>query len=297
MHYGLTTDQVMTTGSKDGWRFIDTGINNGFLNMAIDEAMLEAHLRGLTPPTLRVYRWSPLTLSLGYFQNLERDVDQKKCSELGIDVVRRSTGGRAVLHHDELTYSVVASEKYGLPKSVEQSYKLLSKGLIAAYRILGLEVCLVPYERGLYSAACFTSASLADLAFQGRKIAGSAQFRKGDTLLQHGSLPISLDAQLFFSILKFPSISVRDKVLTTFSQKVTSISEIMGVQIGWQELKGALFEGFQQALNVRLFEDTLTLEEIDLSQKLVKEKYNTFAWSYYGRHESDYRRSAITAIT
>src|SRR4030042_4393319 len=148
----------MITVMKDGWRFIDTGINNGFTNMAIDEAILDAHLRGLVPPTLRLYRWSPSALSIGYFQRLDEDVYQEKCSELGIDVVRRLTGGRAVLHQNELTYSIIASEKYGLPKSVEQSYKLLSKGLIAAYRILGLEVCFIPYERGISSAACFTSA-------------------------------------------------------------------------------------------------------------------------------------------
>ncbi len=286
----------MITGSKDGWRFIDTGIDNGFSNMAIDEAMLGAHHHGFAPPTLRVYRWSPLTLSLGYFQNLERDVDQKRCSELGIDIVRRPTGGRAVLHHNELTYSIVASEKYGLPNSVEQSYRLLSQGLITTYRILGLEVCLVPYERGLSSAACFTSAGSADLTFQGRKIAGSAQFRKGDSVLQHGSLPISLDHQLLSSILKFPSITVREKVLTAFNQKVTSISEILGSQIGWQDLKEALFEGFQQALNIKLYKHTLTPEEINLSQELAKVKYNTFAWNNYGRCVSDYRRSAITAI-
>jgi lipoate-protein ligase A len=287
----------MITGSKDGWRFIDTGINNGFSNMAIDEAMLDAHLRDLVPPTLRIYRWSPPALSLGYFQSINEDVNKGRCSELGIDIVRRLTGGRAVLHQDELTYSIVASEKHGLPESIEQSYKFLNKGLIAAYRILGLEVCLVSYDRGISSAACFTSAGSADLTFQGRKIAGSAQYRKGDTVLQHGSLPISLDPQLFSSILKFPSISVRDTVLSAFSQKVTSISEILGSQVGWQELKVALFEGFQQALSTNFYEDTLTLEEIDLSEKLVKEKYNTFDWSYYGRCESDYERSAITAIT
>ena len=281
----------------ESWRSIDTGINNGFLNMAVDEAILDAHLKGFVPPTLRVYRWHPPTLSIGYFQSLERDICQKRCSELGVDVVRRLTGGRAVLHHDELTYSVVASERYGLPKSITHSYKLLSEGLIAAYRILGLEVCLAPHPRESSSAACFTSAGLADLTFQGRKIAGSAQFRKGDTLLQHGSLPISLDAQLFLSILKFPSTSVRDKALATFSQKVTGISEILGSQIGWQELRQALFKGFQKALGIKLYQDTLTPEEIDLSQKLAREKYNASAWNYHGRYESERAQSAITETT
>jgi len=286
----------MLTESKESWRFIDTGINNGFYNMAIDEVLLDAHLRGLAPPTLRLYRWNPPALSLGYFQSLEEDVCQEKCYELGIDVVRRLTGGRAVFHHDELTYSIVTSDKYGLPASIEQSYKLLSKGLITAYRILGLEVCLVSQDRGVSSAACFTSAGSADLTFQGRKIAGSAQYRKGDTVLQHGSLPINLDHQLLCSILKFPSDSVRETVFTSLYQKVTTIGEILGNWIGWHELKGALLEGFQQALSINFYEDSLTPEEIGLSEKLIEEKYNTVAWNYYGRPESDYRRSAITAI-
>jgi len=286
----------MQVGSEKSWRFIDTAISNGFLNMAIDEAMLEAHLYGFTPPTLRVYRWSPPALSLGYFQNLERVVELKRCSVLGIEIVRRLTGGRAVLHQNELTYSVVTSEKHGVPKSITQSYQFLSKALIAAYGILGLEVCLAPRTGRLLSAACFTSATLADLTFQGRKLAGSAQFRKGDALLQHGSLPIGLDAQLFFSILKFHSTSIRDKTLAAFTQKATAISEILGNRIDWQELKGALFEGFQKALGVELYQDVLTPGEIDRSQKLAKEKYSTFAWNYYGRYD-DGVRGETTEIT
>lgn len=279
------------------WRFIDTGISDGFLNMAVDEAMLDAHLKDFVPPTLRVYRWSPPALSIGYFQSLEEDVLQRRCSQMGIDVVRRITGGRSVLHYDELTYSVVASERYGLPKSIAHSYKLLNEGLRAAYRILGLEVCLVPSENLLSSAACFTSAGLADLTFQGRKIAGSAQFRKGDTLLQHGSLPISLDAQLHLSLLRFPSESVWLRVLTAFSKKATGISEILGSQIGWQELKNALFAGFQKGLGIELREDTLTPEEHDLSQKLAREKYSTFSWNYYGGDRGERAQSSTTEAT
>ena len=107
---------IYTSIDKTSWRFIDSGINNGYLNMAIDEAILTAHLHGHVPPTLRVYRWDPPTLSIGHFQNLKREVDDEKCSELGIDVVRRLTGGRAVFHQDELTYSVVVSNEYDFPK-------------------------------------------------------------------------------------------------------------------------------------------------------------------------------------
>ena len=267
---------------KKEWRFIDSGINNGFLNMAIDEAMLTAHLHERIPPTLRIYRWNPSTLSIGNFQDLERVADYGKCSELGIDIVRRLTGGRAVFHQNELTYSVVVSSEYGFPKSIMGSYRILCEGLIAAYRILGLEVDLVRDESGLSSPACFTSISSADITFQGRKIAGSAQFRKGNTILQHGSLPICLDTELFFSILKFPSNAVRCKTLAAFNRKATSLREILGNQICWQKLKEALFEGFQQALDIHLCQDVLTQEEIYISEKLAREKYSSIAWNYCG---------------
>jgi lipoate-protein ligase A len=273
--------------SIERWRFIDTGINDGFLNMAIDEAILDAHLKGSCPPTLRVYGWNPPALSLGYFQNAETEIERERCSELGIDVVRRLSGGHAVLHDDELTYSVVTSEEYGSPQSLVKSYRLLNGGLIAAYGMLGLDVCLtVDDEERPSSAACFSSAGLADLTYRGRKVAGSAQFRTGTALLQHGSLPISLDTQLLFSILKFPSTAIRDRAQACFGQKANTLSEILGNKIGWQELKEALFKGFQIGLGIELYEDTLTPEEFDLSRKLAEEKYKTFGWNYDGTYET-----------
>jgi len=268
------------------WRFIDTGINNGFFNMAIDEAILDTHIRRRCPPTLRVYRWSPPTLSLGYFQSMEREIDEKRCSELGIDIVRRQTGGRAVLHHNELTYSIVTSEAYGFPKSIMESYRLLSEGLIAAYQILGLEVCLEDHTREPSSAACFTGAGLADLAFHGRKLCGSAQFRRGDALLQHGSLPIELDANLLFCILRYPSTAIRDKAQADFSHKAAGISEFFGNNIGWQQLKEALLKGFQTSLGIEFYDDNLTAEEIVLSQRLTEEKYLSMDWNYHGKYET-----------
>ena len=277
---------------KKEWRFIDTGINNGYLNMAIDEAILTAHLHDNTPPTLRIYRWAPASLSLGYFQQYERDIDHKKCSESGIDVVRRLTGGRAVFHNDELTYSVVVSEQYGFQQSVIESYRVLCQGLIAAYRILGLEVDLISIEKTVSSPSCFSSTSSADLAFLGRKIAGSAQFRKGNTLLQHGSLPISFNTQLLFSLLRFPSTDRRNNAIISFEKNTVCLKEILGKDICYQNIKEALFEGFQQTLNITLYKDILTRNEIDTSDKLAREKYATFEWNNYG-HERERMLNAV----
>jgi lipoate-protein ligase A len=272
--------------AEQTWRFIDTGVKDAFFNMAIDEAILETHLQGACPPTLRVYGWNPPALSLGYFQNLETEIEITRCSELGVDVVRRLTGGRAVFHDDELTYSVVTSEECGFPRSLAESYGLLNGGLIAAYRMLGVEVCLEAHDEEPASTACFASAGLADLTYQGRKLCGSAQYRKDQALLQHGSLPITFDGQAFFSLLKFPTNAARDKAQADFRRKAASLNEISGNKMDWQELKEALVEGFQTALGIGLHEEPLTPEELDLAQKLARKKYKAFGWSYHGRYET-----------
>lgn len=264
------------------WRFVDTGVNNAALNMAIDEAILDAHLQGAVPPTLRVYRWERPTLSLGFLQNFEKSVDLKKCDEMGIALVRRLTGGRAVLHHHELTYSIVVSERYGIPKSISRSYALLCEGLIAAYKILGLDVCLAAGENEGTSNACFSNAGTADLALQGRKIAGSAQFRRNDTLLQHGSLPTKHDTETLFSILKIPSRARRKNLIAAFDKKVISANEALGREIDWQELQEAVYKGFQEALGITFNQDVLTSEEIHLSRNLAKKKYGSNEWNQHG---------------
>lgn len=282
------------------WRFIDTGVNDAYLNMAIDEAILDAHIKGLVSPTLRVYRWDPPALSLGYSQAIEPsahlgetslaslrgrsgrggEVDLVKCRELGIDVVRRLTGGRAVLHDRELTYSLVVSVKHGFPESIMGSYRLLSRGLIACYRNLGLDVELKPSPRNPSSAACFQAATLADLTYQGRKLAGSAQVRRKDALLQHGSLPINSHARLLFSLLKFPSDTYREKALASFNRKMVTLGEVVGRNIDWQELKEALTRGFREALDIRFHEGNLKAEEIRQSQELAVGKYSTYEWNH-----------------
>ncbi|UCG83387.1 MAG: lipoate--protein ligase family protein [Dehalococcoidia bacterium] len=274
------------------WRFVDSGPSDGFTNMGLDEAMLYAHEEGMIPPTLRVYGWAPPALSVGYFQSIAKDVDEQKCLENGIHVVRRITGGRSVLHKDELTYSVVASDGCGFPRDLTGSYTAISQGLIAAYGILGLIVHLAPHRGNHSAAVCFNASSFSDLTCQGRKIAGSAQFRRGDVLLQHGSLPISLDARLFFSVLRFPSISSREKAMAVFGQRATCITEMLGRSVSLLELKEALFQGFQEAFGTRFYVDTLSPYEVNLGRVLAAEKYNKLGY-HQDRHEHENVRSSI----
>jgi lipoate-protein ligase A len=265
---------------QQGWRFIDTGVNNAFLNMAIDEAILDVHLRGGMPPTVRVYQWDPPALSLGYNQSLEHDVDLTKCQEAGVEVVRRITGGGAVLHAHEVTYSIVSTVNDGIPESIAGSYRFLSQGLIACYKTLGLEVALKPGRNKTRSAACFSIATLADLTYHGRKLAGSAQARRRNVLLQHGSLPLHSHSDVLFSLLRFSSEMSRQKAQSAFNKRMLTLGEVLGKDIDVEELKEGLRKGFAHVLGTRFYEDSLTEDEIRRSQELASEKYGTRTWNH-----------------
>jgi len=154
------------------WRLLDTGAMTASLNMAIDEALLQLHVPGESQPTLRFYQWSPSAVSLGYFQK-RHNIDISACRELGLDVVRRATGGRAVLHENDLTYSVVADSRQGIPSSLDAAYRLLCKGLLAGFSLLGLKTELGREEVGsAQEDICFVHASVADICLSGKKIRG-----------------------------------------------------------------------------------------------------------------------------
>ena len=248
--------------------------------MAIDEVILDMHIQGGVPPTLRVYQWDPSALSLGYNQIIERDVDMPACQQAGVDVVRRITGGGAVLHAQELTYSIVSAVADGIPESIAGSYRFLSQGLIACYKRLGLDVELKPGRNTMRSAACFSTVTLADLTYRGKKLAGSAQARRGNALLQHGSLPLHAQADMLFSLLRFSSGKSRQKARALFNRKTLTLGEVMGKDVDVRELKEDLREGFARALGIRLYDDGLTQGETRRSQELAEVKYSTDEWNY-----------------
>lgn len=175
------------------WRVILDGPVDGDLNMALDRAVQLAHAAGDSPPTLRLYRWSRPTVTLGRFQSPDT-VDRDACKALGVDIVRRFTGGRGVLHDDELTYSFVAGIADGVPRGVAASYRHLSAALVAAYRSLGVDARLTARPRGdAASASCYLHASHADLSLGIAKLSGSAQVWHKETVLQHGSFTRTRD--------------------------------------------------------------------------------------------------------
>ncbi|CAM3765687.1 biotin/lipoate A/B protein ligase family protein [Marinicrinis lubricantis] len=275
------------------WRFIDSGNSSPEMNMAIDEAILTAHSEGKVPPTLRFYGWNPASLSIGYFQKAEEEVNFSELNEKGIGFVRRATGGRAVLHDQELTYSIIINEETpGLPKTVNEAYKVLSMGLLEGFKELQLDAKMVNLaseeEKAKYatagSAACFDSPSWYELVVEGRKIAGSAQTRQKGVVLQHGSILLELDVELLFSLLRFPSERVRDRLKASFRDKAVAINDIKR-QVGQapaqlDELREAFRIGYEKGMDVQLVESGLTDYEQQLAEQLVQEKYGNKEWNF-----------------
>ncbi|TXK86180.1 biotin/lipoate A/B protein ligase family protein [Paenibacillus sp. N3.4] len=273
------------------WRFIHTGDRSPAENMAIDEAILTAHSEGLVPPTVRFYGWNPATLSIGYFQKAA-EVDQEAVAREGIGFVRRPTGGRAVLHDKELTYSIIVAEDYpGIPRQVTEAYRVLSEGLLQGFRALGLEAEMVQLandeEKEKYasagSAACFDSPSWYELVVEGRKVAGSAQVRQKNVVLQHGSILLDMDTDQLFRLLRFSSEKLADRMKQSFLKKAVAINDLLRGQgkeiVTITQVEEAFRREIALGLGVELAEAELTAYELELTDRFVREKYGAEAWN------------------
>ncbi len=271
------------------WRYILTEPLSPAMNMAIDEAILVKHSEGKVPPTVRFYTWNPATLSIGYFQKAEKEIDIEEVNRRGLGFVRRPTGGRAVLHDQELTYSVIVSESHPkMPSSVTEAYKVISLGLLHGFQRLGLEAEMVSLaseeEKEKYSSpgssACFDSPSWYELVVEGKKVAGSAQTRQKGVILQHGSILLDMDAELLFSLLRFPSERVKQRMMDSFRQKAVTINEVSDRPVGLEEAIDAFFHGFASGLEVELVPQPLTAEEWALAEELAATRYATDEWNF-----------------
>lgn len=266
------------------WRFLPYDVYSQEENMAIDEAIMLLHSQGKNLPTLRFYGWNPATLSIGYFQRVEKEVNLEELKRSGFGFVRRLTGGRAVLHDQELTYSVIVSEGYPLmPPTVSESYRVISQGLLEGFRLLGIEAELSlprPKVQQEHTAACFDSPSDYELVIDGKKVVGSAQVRKYGVILQHGSILLDLDVSALLSVLRFPSERVFQKLKEEFHQKAVAIRPILKRDVSIEEVSRAFLAGFQKGMGIELEVGELTEEEKTLVKQLVKEKYGNNEWNY-----------------
>jgi lipoate-protein ligase A len=260
------------------YRFIHTGTRSAALNMAIDEAILLHHLRGEVPPTLRAFRWSQPSISLGRFQNVEREIELEQCQQQQVALVRRPTGGRAVYHRDEFTYSIVIDKRYGIPTGIVPAYAYLAQGLLAALNILGIQAQISDERVNKHpSAACFASSTQADLTAGGFKLVGSAQVWRDDALLQQGSLPLDDRSTEFFALLRFPNEAARQEAITLYRTKTTPLHSFVP-SVSWDDVALAFQQGFSSFLQHEFVLGELSPSEWELAHQLVEEKYSKLIW-------------------
>ena len=260
------------------YRFIVTEPMDAALNMASDEAILTHYLRGDVPATLRAFRWQHIAISLGRFQNVEREIEQERCEQQDIVLVRRPTGGRAVYHRDDFTYSIVIGRRDNVPSGVVAAYAYLAPGLIAALRHLGIYAIMSEEHVSKNpSAACFASSTQADLTASGFKIIGSAQVWKDDALLQQGSLPLEDHTDEFFSFLRFPNDEARAKAIAAYREATTPL-HTFAPNATRNAVQNAFHKGFAESLKTPFIQGELSRSEVELAHQLVEEKYSKLEW-------------------
>lgn len=266
------------------WRLVLTEPSSGAWNMAVDEAILEAVWRKEALPTLRLYAWAPPCLSLGYAQPVS-DVDQGRLAAHHWDLVRRPTGGRAILHTDELTYSVIGPvEDPRLDGSILESYRKLAEALLAALHLLGLPAlsrsqAAQPSEKSQAGPVCFEVPSNYEITVDGKKLIGSAQARRKEGVLQHGSLPLCGDLARITEALSFPDETSREQAAARLIQRATTVEAVLGTPIPWDSAAQAFAQGFQQALNLEMLPSGLLPSEKMRAMELVNEKYAHPSWT------------------
>ena len=234
--------------------------------MAIDKAVLVASSKDLVPPTVRFYTWTPPAISIGYFQSLSDEVDLEACKNLGVQYVRRITGGGAVFHEKELTYSIVIPEANPkVPKNILESYRRICGAVIKGLKHLWIESKYAPIN---------------DIVVNNKKISGSAQTRKLKTVLQHGTVLMDVDVDKMFKLLKVPDEKIKDKLIADVKQRVTSIKHVSGNNVSFSDAADAMKTGFEEEFGIELADGVLNKEEINLTKKFERECFSTNEWNY-----------------
>lgn len=258
------------------WRLILDPPAPGAWNMAVDEALLESAGRGDGLPTLRLYDWQPACLSLGYAQPLN-DVDLGRLAASGWEVVRRPTGGRAILHGDELTYSVTGpTHEPRLAGDILSSYQRLSAAILNALERLGLAVRALPQAgspNGAAQPVCFEVPSHYEITFGGKKLVGSAQARRKHGVLQHGTLPLHGDLTRITRALAFENEQARAAAAARLLERAATVESALGRRVAWRVAADAFQEAFAAVLNLTFEQDELSAAERERARELVETKY------------------------
>ena len=257
--YGEATEIYHFSFISMEFRLINDGWRNAYENMAVDEAILMNNI-----PTLRLYKWKPSAISIGYFQSMEEEVNLEECKRQGVDVVRRITGGGAVYHDSdgEITYSVICPQEM-LPRKIMDIYSLICSSLAQGLAYIGLNA---------------RHEGINDIVVNGKKISGSALTKKYGNVLQHGTLLLKVDIKKMFSLLKVGKEKISDKEIRSVEERVTSVEKEGGV-MDEGKVKEALIKGFEEKMGLKFYEGELTEKEREDAEKL-REKYESREWNF-----------------
>ena len=254
------------------WRLILDGKRRPGLNMALDEAILHSIADGRVPPTIRLYDWESPSISLGFFQKLDRArIDLAYCREQGIEIVRRPTGGRAVLHGHDVTFSISLGEE-DLPhasRSIQGSHAWLMSGIAAGLNLLGIEAEIGPHSEvseRFASADCFAHVAECDIRAGREKIAGAAQLRKSGAILEQGSVP-------------FTSPEVPCERIFMNSHAPVPPERVLSSGVTREQVEQALVRGFEHVLGISLVHGAFTSDEIETALGLERMKYASPEWT------------------
>lgn len=257
------------------WRFIDNGSHNAFYNMALDETISESVRKGFSPPTLRLYQWTQPSVSLGYFQKVS-DINIDYCQRKSYQLVRRLTGGKAVLHNSELTYSISARNdtKPFKGKGLLENYMIISTVLVTALKTLNVDAKITSSRiKQQTDSFCFKTSSYSEITVNGQKIIGSAQKLYRNGFLQQGSILMDINPEELNKIFKNYAIGETSYEVGTIKKYAPSLSI--------QDLKTALKEAFEKILGTELILKEPTELELDNARKLQVKKYATQEWNFY----------------
>ena len=256
------------------WRLIPLATHNAFMNMAIDEAILTARVANRVPNTLRLYRWQPSAVSIGKNQNPQNELYVDNCRKMGIDIVRRISGGGTVFHsaENEVTYSVT-TQTANIDKDIPATYQRIYAAITDALRLLGIPA---DYNTG-------DQKNCPNLTVNAKKISGSSQAHKSGIVLQHGTVLLDVDFEKMFTLLRVPWAKTCMQVVGAAKKKITSVKEALGHAVSPETASNTLSAGFKNAFGIQLTNSELTPFELELAEQLCKEKYATDEWNFNGK--------------
>jgi lipoate-protein ligase A len=277
------------------WRFIPFERFSAFENMATDEAILKVGQQRQTPPTLRFYGWTEPAVTIGYSQNPRREIQYDFCRKGGIDIVRRPTGGKAVFHDGDLTYSFVAHERSPFfSPDIMKNYGTISRCIARGLEKAGIGAALVEEGRGSrigsLDSFCFSLPLRNELLVGKKKICGSAQFRSRDAFLQHGSILLDFDPEMTARIMWKNEENLMEDI-SRLKNSVTCVNEHSENGIETDLLCRYIKESFEETMKVRLLESSLTPREEVLKERFLRDKYLRPEWNMEGKVEINGRNA------